>query len=370
MKFVETPDIKIGMRLARPIYSNQGVLLFDRDSKITAQAINSIHNFKLLGIYILEPAEPLPPMSEEDKEYERFQTMTVYNIQEEMRKIFINKRQSKLDGIANSIIHKYGHLDGKIHFYQNLRSRHDFVYRHSLNVAILCAMITHVMNVKLEEQIQTVLAALLHDIGKVQVSEQMSDVDNLTPEQQEKLWEYQQSAGDLMEAVVNVNGMGVRRIAAQAARAQIEKDRGGKFNGKLVTGAKILMVANKYDEITAMKLGRSYSDSEVRALKEFLADPEVYDPQVVEALIKSIYILFPGVSVELNTGEKALVLAENKSNILRPVCLCFSDNSILDLGMIVNKGIEIIDIVKTLDNRYVMVKPEQLRGQIPQPGNT
>jgi len=362
LKFVETPDIKIGMRLARPIYSNQGVLLFDRDSKISAQAISSIHNFKLLGIYILEPAEPLPPMSEEDKEYERFQTMTVYAIQEEMRKIFINKKQSKLDGIANSIIRKYGHLDGKIHFYQNLRSRHDFVYRHSLNVAILCAMITHVMNVKLEEQVQTVTAALLHDIGKVQIADQLSDVDVLTEEQQNKLWQYQLSAGELIESVITLNSMSVRRIVAQSAKVQIEKDRGGKISGKMVTGAKILTVANRYDEITAMKLGKSYSDSELRALKEFWSDPEVYDPDVVNALIQSIHILFPGVSVELNTGEKALVLAENKSNILRPLCLCFSDNSILDLGLAVNRTIEIMDIVKTLDNRYVMMKPEQLQG--------
>lgn len=363
MKFVETPDIKIGMRLARPIYSNQGVLLFDRDSKITAQAISSINNFKLLGIYILEPAEPLPPMSEEDKEYERYQTMVVYAIQEEMRRIFINKKQSKLDVIANSIISKYGHLDDKVHFYQNLRSRHDFVYRHSLNVALLCAMITHVMNVKLEEQLQTVLAALLHDIGKVQVSDRMSDVDNLTKEQQEKLWECQLSAGELMESVVALNGVAVRRIAIQAARAQIDKERGGRFNGKLVLGAKILLVANRYDEITAMKLGKSYSDSEVRALKELMSDPELYDPEVVAALIQSIYILFPGVSVELNTGEKALVLAENRSNILRPLCLSFSDNSILDLRLAENRGISIVDIMKTLDNRYIMTNLEQLQGK-------
>lgn len=361
MQFVETPNLKMGMRLARPIYSNQGVLLFDRDSKLTAQTISSIQNFKLLGVYILEPAEPLPPMSEEDLEYERFQTMTVYAIQEEIRKLFINKKQSKLDLIANSIIKKYGHLDEKIHFYQNLRSRQDYVYRHSLNVAILCAMMTHIMNVKLEEQMQTVLAALLHDIGKVQVSEKLSDCDNLTKEQQESLWEYQLGAGDMIEQVLALNGNSVRRIANQAARMQIEKDKGNNFNGKLVMGAKILLVANKYDEITSMKLGQSYSDSEVRALKEFMADKQTYDPDVVQALIKAIYILFPGVSVELNTGEKALVLSENPRNVLRPMVLCFSDNSILDLALSMNNGIEIVDIVKTLDNRYVMIKPDDIK---------
>ena len=61
MKFVKTEDLKIGMRLAKPIYNNKGVLLYDRNSKLTQQGIESVHNFKLIGIYVLEPAEPLPP---------------------------------------------------------------------------------------------------------------------------------------------------------------------------------------------------------------------------------------------------------------------------------------------------------------------
>ena len=71
MKFVKTEDLKIGMRLAKPIYNNKGVLLYDRNSKLTQQGIESVRNFKLIGIYVLEPAEPLPPLSEDDMEFEK-----------------------------------------------------------------------------------------------------------------------------------------------------------------------------------------------------------------------------------------------------------------------------------------------------------
>ena len=56
MKFVKTEDLRIGLRLAKPIYNKKGVLLYERDSKITAQGIESVKNFGLIGIYILEPA--------------------------------------------------------------------------------------------------------------------------------------------------------------------------------------------------------------------------------------------------------------------------------------------------------------------------
>lgn len=171
MHFVKTEELKTGMRLARPIYNKKSILLFDRNSLLSVQAIESIRNFGLIGVYVLEPAEPLPPMTQEDLEFERFQIKAVSAIEEELDRILKTRKQSRIQTIADMVIRNYGHLDEKINFYQNLRSLEDYVSRHSLNVAILCAMITHVMNIRREEQYHTVCAALLHDMGKLKKHE-------------------------------------------------------------------------------------------------------------------------------------------------------------------------------------------------------
>ena len=72
MIFVKADELKKGMRLAKPIYNKNGVMLYERDSRLTEQGIVSIQNFGLIGIYVLEPAEPVPPMSAEDIEFERY----------------------------------------------------------------------------------------------------------------------------------------------------------------------------------------------------------------------------------------------------------------------------------------------------------
>ena len=82
MIFVKADELKKGMRLAKPIYNKNGVMLYERDSRLTEQGIVSIQNFGLIGIYVLEPAEPVPPMSAEDIEFERYQTMAVVAIKE------------------------------------------------------------------------------------------------------------------------------------------------------------------------------------------------------------------------------------------------------------------------------------------------
>ena len=59
MIYVKAEDLKVGMRLARPIYNKRGILLYGRNDKITRQGIESVKNFGLIGLYVLEPAEPL-----------------------------------------------------------------------------------------------------------------------------------------------------------------------------------------------------------------------------------------------------------------------------------------------------------------------
>ena len=67
------------MRLAKPIYSKKGVLLYDRASVLKdMQSIENIKSFGLIGLFILEPAEPVPPMTQDDLDFERFQTV-MYN---------------------------------------------------------------------------------------------------------------------------------------------------------------------------------------------------------------------------------------------------------------------------------------------------
>lgn len=350
MLFVRTAELKSGMRLARPIYSKEGVLLYERNSKLTPQSITSIRNFGLIGIFILEPAEPVPPMTKDDIEFERFQTMNVYAIDDELSRIIQTKRATKTQVITANVIRSYGHLDKKINFVQNLRSKEDYVCKHALNVAILCAMITHVTNMKLDEQLDTVIAAVVHDIGKLMLSKTMPQMMS----DEETLERYEVQGFDLVDKTFSSNP-GVKRVCVQAQKMQSNFEK-GIFNPdiKMVPGAKVLLVANAYDEMTAMQL-EGEPASEVRALRLLMENPDVFDPDVVDAMIRSINILAPGSCIELNTGEKGLVLTQNDENILRPMVLTFNTNMIVDLSNEMAYGdLEIKDIMKTMDNRYVI----------------
>lgn len=355
MLFVRTDRLKTGMRLARPIYNRDGVLLYERNSKLTTQGIQSIRAFGLIGLYILEPAEPVPPMTQEDILFERFQTMTVFSLQEELNKIREKKRGPKLQVIVNNILRRYGHQDKKINFVQNLRSREDYLYKHTLNVGILCALMTHVLNMKLEDQMDVIIAALVHDVGKLSVPKSVAEKDNPGEAEREVISSYEVAGYGLIDSVFSAEP-NIKRICAQTQKALDDFKHNGTLGDsarlKYVTGSKVLIVAETFDTMTAMQLNKA-PESEVTAIRYLIGNPQIFEPDIVDALIHSVNILVPGVSVELNTGDKAIVIRNNDDDIFRPVVLGFRDNNVMDLSNAEYSDIEVADIMKTMDNRYI-----------------
>ena len=356
MQFVKMDDLKPGMRIARPIYSKKGVLLFERDSKLNQNGIDSIKNFGLIGLFVLEPAEPAPPMTPEDIEFERFQTINSFAIQDELNSILNSRKTVKLPTIVADITKSYGLLDKKINFAQSLRTKEDYIFRHSLNVAMLCAIIGHKFGLRNDEMRDTVTSAIVHDIGKLLAPAELRDKEDRDMQDVRALENYQSEGFSILDDMFQTSP-NVKRIAAQSLTIlQHYREGEEKPNMKLVEGTKVMVVAEYFDTHTAMRFGGK-PESELDVIRTMQNNPDTFDKGAVKALIDSINILSEGISVVLSTGDTALILQENPKNILRPMVLCFRDNTIMNLADTYMYGdIEVTDVMKTLDNRYVMDK--------------
>lgn len=320
MKFVKTDDLEKGMRLARPIYNRNGVLLYDRNTRLTSQGINSVRNFNLIGIYVLEPTEPLPPMSEEDVEFERFQTMSVFGLREDIELLSMGKNPANLENMVDVIYKKYGRKDLKLSTLQNIRSSEDYTYKHALFVAILSAAMSVRLKLSEDAAKEVIKAALVHDIG-FQAVVKLDSISNSV----KMIIDYENKM-DEEKNIVNMD-----------ARKSLQ--------------AKILLTADAYDDMTSMKADKEPS-TDVAAVRYFLKHVEKYDDNIVGALVDSLKMLYPGICVELTNHEKGIVIVGNESNVLRPVILGFNGNYIYNLMQDdVYEEVQIKDIMKTMDKR-------------------
>lgn len=347
MLFIPAAEIETGMRLAKPIYNKNGVLLYERNSPLTVQSINSIRNFGLIGIYILEPAEPLPPLSKEDLEFEQNQTVYLFHLKECFSCIQKRKPLTTLPTMVNDIIQKYGVLNHRINFNQNLRSADDFVYKHAISTAILSAMLSHALALSPKQQETVINAALLSGFGYIFVPRNIMEKGN-----------------DLEKGDIDIIQQSLERglfflepytDAYELIKQYIYQDNPSKSlytdDNILQLQTDILKVANHYDNITGMMLGHT-PQSEIVAMQKLMNSPEDFNPEVVHALATCIHIIPDGASIDLSTGDKGIVLAENPNDFMKPLILRLSNNQVYDLSNpVIANHIHIVDIMKTMDNR-------------------
>lgn len=355
MLFVKTEDLKPGMRLAKPIYNKNGVMLYERNSKITSQGIISVENFGLIGIYVLEPAEPVPPMSEDDIEFERFQTMSIFMIREILDAYSNEEKDDNMYQFISQLLKKYGSLHHKINFIQNLRSNDDYVYKHSLNTAILCALISNKLGLDFKSQLDLVAAALLHDIGGLSIPAQLrkKKTEELMADEGRKIVLSYQSS---WQALKNNSDLSpdIRRLLTVLIPILHPDMPGAPNKVSKILSVEILKVAYYFDNMTAMKFGDEPL-SEIAAVRYLIDHTDEFDKKVVDALLNSVNILSPGVCVEFTNGDKGLVVTANESNVLEPFVLSFKDNRLYNLGdSAVARSMQIKDIMKTMDNRHVV----------------
>lgn len=356
MLFIESQDIKPGMRLAKPVYNRNGVLLFDRNTKLTYQNIINLDNFGLIGIYILEPAEPLPPITREEIEFEQLQTFYMFRLRDNLVNISKGKMPSDLPSLAKDIVQHFGTLDHKVHFTQTIRSNTDFVYKHSVGVAIISAMIGHAMGLRENTLLSVVTAAFLYDFGYLYVpAEIMKKGEDITDIESSTISKYREKAYALLHADTNPYSIPSDSLAMVTQMIQAGRsDNGNVDRSKWLTGTNILTVADKFDRMTSMSLSRK-PHTEIIAIRHLIDNPDIYPQNVVSALASSIHIMPVGCCVDLTNGDKGLVLEANEGDFNHPVVLSFTLNQVLDLSdPKVNKNIQIADVMHTMDNRVKM----------------
>ena len=359
MKFVKTDDLKAGMRLAKPIYNKNGVLLYDRNSALTAPGIVSIRNFGLFGIYILEPAEPVPPLSREDLEFEQLQTIYMFKLRECFSTIEKRKKIASLPALLADIMKHYCNLNHRVNFNQNLRSGEDFVYKHAISTAILVAMMSAQLKFAPQKQMAMITAALLYDIGYLHVPKATLEKSNeLSAADRDIIQKALERGLEPLSMYRNDFEFFSRSLALM--QAYVYADFPEKFTARpddeLQQMVQILRVADQFDQLTAMSVGHD-PVSEIMAMRTFEKDTDHFPPDITSVLAECIHIVPQAASIDLSSGDKGIVLIENTKDFMRPVILRLSDNQIYDLRQDhVYKYLQITDIMKTMDNRVQMDK--------------
>ena len=361
MKFVKTEDMEIGEVIGKPIYNNKGVLLYNSGLKIDEMMLTQFRAMELYGTYVLDNAEPVPTMTEEERDFECFQSVYTYHVNDILTSVIENKGVKGKEELVNLLCTRFGTVTKRRIFNQCIRSEKDFVCKHTLNVAILSAMIADKLKFEQKEKKYLIEAALFHEIGKLFVPPQiLNKKDSLTDDEMWTMNRCLLRGFELLERNYQYPA-GVRRYIIQLSQElSMKLGKNVRREQALLPGTKILQVADIYDILTAI---RPYKEpvSAFSALQIIRKESEKYDERTVDALEDCLNVLPVGSYVRLSNKEQAIVVRENQGSLFRPVVLSLKSNQLYDLSQrSVREKVQILDTEFTTDNR-LKIQPERVK---------
>jgi HD-GYP domain len=195
----------------------------------------------------------------------------------------------------------------------------EYTYYHSVNVAALSIMLGVTAKMNRNGLYKLGMGAILHDIGKIFIpKEVLNKMKPLTSDEFEIIKKHSQFGSDYLK---KQNPVPLESLVAVLTHHERYDSKGyplGLPANKQIIEGKIITVCDNYDAMTSDRPYRpAFSPSE--AMEHLMGNSGVmFDPKVVNLLIKKIVLYPVGTTVVLSNGKIGTVIKNYPSSIMRP----------------------------------------------------
>ncbi len=208
----------------------------------------------------------------------------------------------------------------------NIKSYHDYTFRHSVNVALLSILIGK--RLKLNQELLALLgeAALLHDIGKIMIPKEIiTKPSRLNATEWEIICRHPILGAEILSSVPGVNPM----IARVALEHHVGYDGSGypplELNGKDNYLTQVVSICDFYDALTTVRSYRKPIFPYQAILLMLQRSKTQFNPTLVKVFISVVGFFPVGALVKTNRGEVGVVTKINPEDPLHPVIKILED---------------------------------------------
>lgn len=214
---------------------------------------------------------------------------------------------------------------------QMRRFEHD-LFTHAVNVCVLCLVVGTLDG--FDSEISALgLGALLHDVGETRMPRNLiRKSEPYTESEQQLLEQHPRLGATLLERSENTPEL-VRRIVAE----HHERIDGSGYpfaiaGAEISLFSQIVAITDAYD---VMLTGRNHGALQpIEVLRQLYlqSNAGAFDRDLLERIIRCLGVYPAGSVVELNTGERGIVIAANRKDTLRPTLRIISSRNGLALS--------------------------------------
>ncbi len=341
---VSVDDLKPGMRVAYPVLREDGSILLNKGVILTEGYIQRLRELGFQSIFVeydlLQDVVVSEPLRIETRQ--RVQRTLHETVRRLQRGSGVSYQEilKALEEVLDEILEN----PTTVFYLVQMQNCNDLVFQHSVNVAILSLLVGKHLSLSRLQLRKLGLGAILHDLGKVRLPEDLLLKKRQLEEEEKKLvrmhpvWSKEMIQKD----------PGYDFLASIIALQHHERLNGsgypyGLSGEEIHFLSRICACADVYDALTVDRPYRkrfSYAE----ALEYLMGNASrLFDLQVVTTMVRHIAPYPVGETVRLTTGEIAVVLRLNEGLPIRPVVRVIRDAS----GQLLEKPKD-IDLMKEL----------------------
>ncbi len=357
-KYVAVKNVEPGMVIDQAITDRAGRVLIARRMKLEPYHITALKKMGVIGIYIREgegeeESEPIQEVlitKSVQKKYEKVKVDDPAKVKltESVRKRVVEGIQylyqdthsadftDATKSITNDLMKAIEENDAVAVDINALKICDEYTFKHSVDVATMSMIVAKRYGFTPKQVYEIGIAGLLHDIGKAQIPNSLlNKAGKLTDEEfafmkQHSLFGYR-ILKDKNDFSNNIK-LGVLQHHEKTNGAGYPK---GVTGESISPFAKIITVADIYDAlVTERPYKKPYSPR--NAVEMIMAMTNELDMEAMRCFLESV-ILYPvGMDVQLSNGERARVIENRPSFILRPKVIGLKTGKVYDLARDLN----------------------------------
>lgn len=336
MRRILIANVTTGMKLARPLYSADGKILLNAGLELKDRFVERLRELDVSYIYVEDDLTADIDVPDVVSEKARLEAVsTAKNIMDGVK---VGKKvdAGQAKKISNTLVDELCRNNGVLVNFVDMRTRSDYLFSHSVNVCILSVMTGISMGYDELRLRDLGVGALLHDIGKIQISPDiLNKNDRLTQSELEETRKHPELGFEILRKNPDVSLM-----SAHCAFQHHERFDGTGYPRNLKGGeiheyAHIVALADVYDALTSDVTYRAAVPVyEALAIINNAAGT-YFHPEIVDFFTSNIAVYPIGSVVRLNNNQFGVVVDLSKEHKNKPVVRIVLDENKQRLDKIV-----------------------------------
>lgn len=326
---------KPGMKLGKPIFNEEGLILLGERMELTESSLRRLEQFGINYIYVEDSRTEDIVVS--DIVSAETRSRAVSEVRSNFRKLMEEAGGKKSLGsfqigktfrsVMEMIIDDISDNKNAMIMLMNIHASDQYLFHHSVNVCIYATVLGQAYGYSRDELMTLGLGALLHDIGKTKLPEALlQKPGKLTAEEYELIKKHTEYGFKLLKDEPNIP-----LLSAHVAFQHHERLDGSGYPRGIAGDhihhyAQWVGLVDSYDAMTSVRSYRPPMLPHEAMEIIYTCSGTMYDKSKIELFRDKVAIYPVGILVRLNTGESGVVVDVNSAFPSRPVIRILTDS--------------------------------------------